>query len=218
MKTRLLTLMSALFVLMVITTSCGSDDDGPAENQYYWFGHEKVAIQEVKGKYRIAFHSVDKEKITSELAKHGLSLVDVETGISYTSEGVTEEAKKLFKDYLTATVNGDYDKIRAIKPYTFSLLPYYTLIEDGRELIPYMTFDVKLKDGVTQEQLETLATTNNVILVEKSAFLDGWYTLACTNDSKGNPVEMANLFYRSGLCEYSQPSFGGLGELHGILR
>lgn len=210
MKTRLLTLMSALFALMVITTSCGSDDDGPAENQYYWFGHEKVAIQEVKGKYRIAFHSVDKEKITSELAKHGLSLVDVETGTSYTSEGVTEEAKKLFKDYLTATVNGDYDKIKAIKPYTFSLLPYYTLMEDGRELIPYMTFNVKLKDGVTLERLEILATDNNVVLVEKDMSIEDWYIMACTNDSKGNPVEMANLFYRSGLCEYSQPSFGGL--------
>lgn len=55
-----------------------------------------------------------------------------------------------------------------------------------------------------------LAERNNVIYGGKDSFLEGWHLFIVTNDSRGNTLEMANVFKESGLCEYSEPSFIGI--------
>ena len=32
-----------------------------------------------------------------------------------------------------------------------------------------------------------------------------WYTFACTKESAGDAIDMANAFYGSGLCIYAEP-------------
>ena len=65
-------------------------------------------------------------------------------------------------------------------------------------------FNVILKPETTQKQLEELVEKNSVEMIGVSKLISCQYYLACTTKSKGNSLEMANLFYESGLfCEAS---------------
>ena len=68
---------------------------------------------------------------------------------------------------------------------------------------------VKLKPATTLKQLERLANKNSVEMMgaHKEGYMKEWYYLACTNQSKGNSLIMANLLYESGLFEEAMPNF-----------
>jgi hypothetical protein len=60
-------------------------------------------------------------------------------------------------------------------------------------------FFVRLKTPGDLPALENLAKENNVTLWGQDDF--GEYILTCSKSSRGNSMEMANLFYESGLCD-----------------
>lgn len=68
-------------------------------------------------------------------------------------------------------------------------------------------FYVQLKNASDLSHLKRLALKNNVEIVNQNQFMPEWYTLACTKNSKGNALAMANLFHESGLFVVAEPSF-----------
>ena len=60
-------------------------------------------------------------------------------------------------------------------------------------------FYVKLNTVEGINHLEKLSKENNVTILGNNQYMPLWYTLSCSKKSTGNALEMANLFYESGL-------------------
>ncbi len=74
-------------------------------------------------------------------------------------------------------------------------------------------FFVEFKAGTQLSDVEKLAEENFVKILGEDEVLKGWYTLTCTESTVGNALEMANLFYESGLFKESAPDFTGAGHI-----
>lgn len=70
-------------------------------------------------------------------------------------------------------------------------------------------FYVKLKTENDYNILENLANRYNVEILGNNKLLPLWYTLSCNKESVGDAIEMANVFYESGLVTFAQPDIMG---------
>jgi subtilisin family serine protease len=68
-------------------------------------------------------------------------------------------------------------------------------------------FIVKLKATTSYVQLQTLATTNNCVIKEENPFVQRQYIISVPKSSILNALQTANLFYETGLFEFSEPNF-----------
>lgn len=78
---------------------------------------------------------------------------------------------------------------------------------NGKEIGLSQFFYVKLKQEQDIELLEKLAEEKKVEIVGNDGFMPLWYILSCDKNSRGNALEMANLFYETGLFTSAQPDF-----------
>lgn len=210
-KNRLLVLISSMFLMMILCSSCEKEEF--RSDTYYWDGDEKVSIKPIENKSYVAYQTSDEDKLIDELSKNGLSLTKVMKGnlLSY-FDSPSEEAQLLLSDYKTAIIEGDYRKLESVRPYTIYCMSCYIRLSDGRELTPGFLFFAKLKSVSDSKQVEKLARKYNVVIVGVDDFIN-CHELVCTNESKGNSIEIANKFYESGLFEYAIPNISGLGEI-----
>lgn len=84
--------------------------------------------------------------------------------------------------------------------------PYYKF-KSEKEYPLTNIFYVELKSSNDLCKLEELAAENNVTVIGEIPLTGNAYILACTKDSNGNALEMANLFYESGIFISSVPEF-----------
>lgn len=75
-------------------------------------------------------------------------------------------------------------------------------------------FLVKLQEMADPAKLQEIARSNGVHIVGQNRFMPEWYTLAVDKASRGNALEMANLFYETGLFVACEPDLmtDDLGE------
>lgn len=84
--------------------------------------------------------------------------------------------------------------------------PYFRT-EEGYEVGLSHLLYVKLNDKSDESVLLRLAADNGVEVIGYNEFMPLWYTLCCTSESAGNALEIANLFYETGLFAAAEPSF-----------
>jgi subtilisin family serine protease len=82
--------------------------------------------------------------------------------------------------------------------------PYY-LTPKKKEVGLSHLFYVRLKKSEDISLLEKMALDNNVEILGSYIYTPLKYTLACTKESKGNSLQMANKFYESGFFAVSEP-------------
>lgn len=183
-------------------------------SDYYWLEKEKIPIQEIEGKYKIMYYSSDTDILTKKAAKANTEFKGVEEWnncVYPNTKGANSNTMK-FVDLKVATIQGNYDDVSSVLSESFYWAPYYKM-EDGNEIGISNLFYVKLKPETTLSILKDFAKENAVEFIGPDDFLKKLYYLACTNLSKGNALEMANLFYESGLFEFASPSLSGAGSL-----
>jgi hypothetical protein len=188
----------------------GETDPAPEitlTDAYYWGGDEKIPLERIEGKFMVMFYSENETQFMDELAKAGAEVSCVESGSK-------PDAAARGGAYKRATVEGDFEKIEDALALTFYWDHYYRQ-EDGRDAWTDGKFAVGLKSEADYPVLEKMAEENGVEIarIRKNEFRTTCY-LACTNDSKGNAVEMGNLFHESGLFEWACPSLAGIFQLY----
>jgi hypothetical protein len=176
-------------------------DEQPSEitltDAYYWGGDEKIPIERIEGKFMVMFYSENEAQFMDALAKAGAKVSEVERAhIEFSS------------NRKRATVEGDFEKIEDALALTFYWDNYYRQ-EDGRDAWTDGRFTVGLSflEFDPYPLVEKMAEENGVEIASGGLFY-------CTNDSKGNVIEMANLFHESGLCEWAEPSLAGIFQLY----
>jgi hypothetical protein len=212
---KILKLLSAgvlMSILCVAFATCESKNgnglnatrssDPKLSDAYYWLGDEKIPLERIDGKYFVMFLSENEVEFKNELARVGVNLIGMADGkLGEWGPG----------DFKTATIEVGLEKIKDALPLTFYYAPYYrTNIGDGKL---GNRFSVSLKKVTDLDKLENLAKENSVEMLGVSD-LDGWYELACTNLSKGNALEMGNLFYETGLFESVGYDLGARGSIN----
>ncbi|MDR2882552.1 MAG: S8 family serine peptidase [Alistipes sp.] len=221
MKTRAFKLIAFSLILSGCLFSCAKEDAIENEEMdaitraadfattdYYWYKGEKIPLRKMDNKSYVMFYSADEERFKGELSQTGIKLSYEEEWkefYSYSCE-LTGSGVKKFTDYKTATIEDRYEKATETLSSALYWAPYYRA-EDGGEIGITNLFLVLLKPGTDLAQLEELAKENSVELLGADKDIQGWYYLACTNMSKGNSLEMANLFYETGLFEESNADF-----------
>ena len=217
MKKNLLISFLSLMTLLIGTTAC--DSEPTADNTtktYYWVEHEKVSLEVINNKAYIAFYPENEEKLKAELSKLDLTLTEIEEGTDLNAYyQLQDKAAKTLLNYKTASVIGDYTKAKSILAYTIGWSPYYKVIDEkdfmlGREIASNIYFSAKIADGVDESRLKEFAKQNKVLFGGQDKTMKKWYIFIVTNESRGNTLEMANLFQESAVCEYASPDFIGM--------
>jgi hypothetical protein len=207
---------------MTASASCRSDlkDNDPNEDSgtraaefeatdYYWYEGTKIPLKRMDGKFHVMFYTAEEDKLNKELANAGAKLLNISEEIReyyfYALDIIGSGVNK-FTNYKTATVEGNYEKIADALSSALYWAPYYET-ENGSEIGTTNLIIVKLNPETSLTQLEKLAEENAVEMIGADKGLPEWYILACTGQSKSNALEMANLFYDSGLFEEAAPDF-----------
>ena len=189
------------------------------EANYYLLDGKYIPVLKNNEKFYVMFYTADESKIRTELSKQGITLKreeEVKEYYSYSCDMIGSSAKK-FSNYKTAIIESSYEKAANVLSNTLYWAPFYkfaTPFELGVEEMGITNqFFVKLRSEADLELLQRLANDNSVELISAFKDLEGWYTLACTNISKGNALEMANIFYGSGLFDNACPDVFGIGRV-----
>ena len=228
-------LCTLLCVLFFAAWGCGKqnepeedDDDFPVYypeiyDNYYWSRDyntgeiRKILFQKIEGKYYIEFYSKDENKITEECINKGITLhyVDVISDrVTFVAEGKEGSGAKIFTDIMIGFIEGSYEQCTEVLSSSLYWSPFYKRESSVTEYKISSTFYVLLKPGTTLQQIEKLAKKNAVGMIGVYNLNSKYYILGCTNQSKGNALEMANLFYDSGLFEITFPLTIGSGRLN----
>lgn len=171
-------------------------------SDYYWYGDQQVGLDRVytrrfvifrESEYNNMVHSFNMRFEPKEfnLPNHIIP-VDAEV---YTSSSFSSSEKLLWSivDSSVPIPDAIYD------------LPLF-VSEHGEEIGISNIFYVKLFSEQHENLLiECCASPNSITIVGKSEFDPLWYTLACTNESAGDALEMANAFHESGFFEAAEP-------------
>lgn len=205
--------------LPFVMTSCGDDDDLGGSIYYYY--DTKIPITVINDKAVVFYYLENEEALTDELSKHNLTLTHTREYVSRIAlDEYPEKVQNFYRDLMIGYIEGKYKNYLSTSEYTVVWSPFYRM--NGREAIPTMNFSVRVKEGVEYQQVVGLAEQYNVIIDNAPDYdyiIDEYpwgCRLTCTKESKGNTIELAAIFYESGLFEYIEVWFAGL-DLFDIL-
>jgi|GEM_PF-5047854 hypothetical protein len=213
MNLKVLKKMIVLLMLGGCLVSCSKDEmniSHPEELLYYNSATGKRELfTKMDGKFSLVFYTKDENKLRTELALAGIEFPQVEETKEFNSYSLDPVGSgiKIFRNYKSVyLVEGDYKKAAAALSHSLYWAPYYKS-ENGKEMCLSEGVLVKLHSTKRLAQVERLAKKYAVEMMGANKYLPGEYMLVCTNRSKGNALEMAVIFYDSGLFEYAAPDF-----------
>lgn len=224
-------LLTATCIAILLTiagsfSSCNSDETDDScvcvcvpgavfeATDHWWSSNgKKILLQRRDNKFHIVFFSKDLNRLRRTLAGTGAVLCNVEVCSDNMLFGFGSYTSSEIK---RATIRGYYNQIAAALSHTIHWAPYFRMKMDPYRIVEAVwitnLFSIKLKSEEDRPLLKKLAEENSVIVIGESGFLPGWYTLACTLLSNGNSLEMANLFFETGLFANYSPNITGHGQ------
>jgi hypothetical protein len=172
---------------------------------YYWYKDQKIFLIENTSKKFLLLESV--ESLSSLEQSFGSSeftaltpqVEDIGGSISvYHSKPETNAIWTIVES--GTMLQESFTENQAVK---YEAPFYYTT--DSVEVGLSHLFYVKLFNSEDIDTLEYLATLHNIEILGNNRFMPLWFTLACSKNSSGNSLEMANLFYETGLFAAGSP-------------
>lgn len=170
---------------------------------YYWYQGRKIALKKDENKKFILFRQEDGVKLSANFTDFKLmeppSLVKLSPKIKLSYP----KGASLFSSSLMWTSVEVSESLTKHNEILYEA-PYFTT-EDGHELGLSHLFYVKLKSEKDVDILTEMAAKLNVDIIGYNEYMPLWYTLGCTKHSKGNALEVANIFYETNLFAEAQP-------------
>ena len=203
MKKIIIKLIVVSFFVVVCFSSCEKKEELKCDCFYYNFD-EKICLQQDKNKIFIKFApDADVEQLRN--------IINRENSLRLTSDYNLEDSIFRFAvlqseklQLIPLTI------IKAFKNYKEVVSVGYLLYVEGFTAKPLGCTDefvVKLKETTTYEQLQELADKNFCTIGEKNQFVQNQFMLYVSKISVLNTMQTANLFYETGLFEYTSPNF-----------
>ncbi len=178
--------------------------DAQSNEYYYWYKNEKKPLSLNSTKNYVLIETGLEKQNLSERLRISISKIGEIKNLNlrntlnlYNKSQSYGTSNWTIVSDVNQSEKLDIEEVKYIAPFFFS--------EDGDELGLSHLFYVKLKKPDDILELEKLAINNGVEIVGSNRFMPLWFTLACDRDSKGNALEMANLFFETGIFKASQP-------------
>ena len=178
------------------------------EDCYYWFHGEKINLEETPGKKFLLFDTHSKDFINSATCKKIEGELQEISFPGMVYMNYDKQDKKRIK-WLVA----DEQKLQEIQLDKYKGVVYassfYRIPSEKSEIGVSHLFYVKLKNTSDISKLLELAEENKVNIIGNNKYLPRWYTVSCDKNSNGDALQMANLFYETGMFEASEPDLMG---------
>jgi hypothetical protein len=175
-----------------------------AKDVFYYVGDEKIFLKERSDKIflKLDLTVATKEKI-NDLKNEVESLhliTDINSEENVISPFIVIETKS--GDDVPSTL---YENCKA----NTMVLSATNVLEYENRTLQGLTdeFVVQLKSSSSYEQLEELALQNNCVIENDKEVGIDQYMLSVSKTSELNSLQTANLFYETGLFEFSEPDF-----------
>ncbi len=204
MKKGLLSLLLLVFTMTLIA-------QGPVNgNLYYYFGEQKVYVQQSKKTLYLRVAATKVAAIKQALdSKYQLGAQSF-TSLQNEESIVVDLAKNNKSSYAAAII--DFARSNAQ-----SLLARPALVaNDGKEVVIDEGFYVKLKTGTRYDQLVSLAAQKNCVIEKAYQYNNKTFLLKAGAANNYDGLKMANIFFESALFEYAEPDFRLLEGLHSV--
>lgn len=189
---------------------------------YYWHNGEKVWLTIDNSKKYVLVSSSEKSSVAATLKKTDATQMFQDVVLSsriQPSSNIRRESSSNQKNLAWGTVTeSDYTTLSRVSAMAIVYDAPYFRNTDGSELGLSHLFYVKLSKADDVELLKALAEKNRVEIVGNNEWMPLWYTLACSNESAGNALEMANLMYESGHFESAQPDLMCEDQLYAVVN
>lgn len=195
MKKLLMILVSILFIQEIF-----------AQETYYWYNGNKINLQTISSKrFVLVNNAPDTIVVKNQIINNGYIAesfkgFQINTVIPFKS---TIPDKKYWT--IIETNNNTFNLSDSNILYS---APFFLTQDSGLIALSHL-FYVKLKTSEDINRLENMANANNIKILGNNKYLPLLYTLSCSKESQGNALEMANLFYESGLFDFTDPDFFG---------
>ncbi|MBQ6764148.1 MAG: hypothetical protein IJP45_03060 [Paludibacteraceae bacterium] len=189
MKTTKLFIFS---VLAILFTACNTQEPVPNKqelNTYYWYQGEKIPLEQGNQQYIIFEDDLLKASDKQQLLESG----DVTYHDAHNLKwGITKPNA-------------------VIEDTEHVLYCMHSFVGKHSDFFVTHRFYVKLKDNDGLSSLREMASKYNAE-IEEEGVLDLWYVLRCRLNPQYNALELANIFYESGLFTATEPEF--MGTIH----
>lgn len=174
-----------------------------AQEYYYWANGKKYPLELYPEKQYILIQGQNKSAIAESIEVSEENISAIEPIVVSRTINTQRASKPLKNDLYWAFVNDPIDKAKVQSSDIIYAAPSFLV--NGNEISLSQYFYVKLKQEKDIEILESLARESLVEIVGNDSFMPLWYILSCDKNSKGNALEMANLFYESGYFDSAEP-------------
>ena len=178
-----------------------------AQNDYFWDDGEQISLEPFhKKKFLIVDSTITSESELIETLDNTNLLVDTFAQTKALSSLNVYDSTLTEKTYaIIESQDSIYESELENIPTIQYIGPYY--IDNGTVVGISDLFYVRLNNENDIAVLDSMANANNVTILGNDFYMPLFYTLRCSNQSAGNSLEMANLFYESNLFDVAQPSF-----------
>ncbi|MDR1592404.1 MAG: T9SS type A sorting domain-containing protein [Prevotellaceae bacterium] len=180
-----------------------------AQEYYYWYRGEKIPLELMPTRKFILLASPDDTlALKNRLTEQHIHVYPFEiTPITHLKDKYIDKESDCW-----TVIEGEN-----LPDFTFdeSILyetPGFLLTEAtiNRETLPSHVIYVRLRQASDFTALQNLAAEKGVT-IRGSSNITLWYILECSKESAGNTLQMANLFYETGLFEAAEPEFRTFG-------
>jgi hypothetical protein len=191
-----------LFILFVISGLYAQDD-------YYWYNGEQISLESYhKKKYMVVDSTITSEsELITALNNPSLTINTFQESSVLIHLNIYDSTA-YEKQYAILQSQDSIEESELIdNPVVNYVGSYYISQSSGDTVGISRLFYVKLNQASDIALLDSMANSNNVTILGNDPDMPLIYTLECNDQSTGNALEMANLFYESNYFEHSAPSF-----------
>ena len=152
---------------------------------YYWYKGNKRILYEGAKEYIVYDPNVSISKMPLKILLEDSSSLADGSSLKW---GVVDKGSNI-----------DFEKVQ------YRITSYVSLI-DSTDIFITNRFYVRLNSAGDFAELQRMASIYALEIIENN-ILPNWYTLKCTEDSEYNALQLANLFYESGIFRACEPEF-----------
>jgi len=199
-----------VLVLAGSFASCGKKvESEESETFYYYHFDEKIFLKQVNDKICFRFTLDACEEYLLALISSDASLRTIPSFFFLDREPrLAALESKNGRQISLATVES-FKKREKIVSVEYMYLNDYKALVGLNDRIT-----VKLKETISYEQLQEMAEQNHCTIGEENLYVKNQFTLYVCKTSNSNAMQTANMFYETGLFEWSSPIFFSIATAH----
>lgn len=182
-------------------------------DDYYYYNDEKIYLTSCEDEYVIVFNPNHKEEVLDYISKHDFSYLHDYPVTDASPDTVTFNVPDILKSSMLFWIKGKGDVSKI--PHVFYCNKTHTLSNPDEHQRPHSTnrfcvlCDEDAEEDMYDRAMKYAAEFKIYPVLNIVIGKHNWVWFACTNESVGNPVELANWFRENGGFSNAEPSFSG---------